>query len=201
MTAPWHRAAPAGAEVETDDDELLTVDRWPREVFAPHWHDEFNWIVPMRPGRIALAVDGEELALDGDTWACIFPRTPHTVLHISDDTEVLGLFVPPLVMERAWRATRPRPAIERRVLVGGRADVARGLALAWSEQRLADRRADAFDRAFAFALAGWLWRVGEAPRAAADAIAVRLRGAAGPLGDQGASFLQAHLAQPPFPRA
>jgi AraC-like DNA-binding protein len=201
VTAPWHRAPPASAaaKVETDDDELLTIEKWPREVFAPHWHEEFNWIVLMRPGRAVLAIEGVELVLDPSryAWACVFPRTPHAVVHVSDDTEVLSLFVEPKLMERAWRVARP--PIASRVLAGGRPEIARGLALAWGERRLSDRAHDAFDRAFAFALAGWLWRSGEAPRAADESLAVRLRIELGALGDQVATFLDAHLAEQPFP--
>ena len=53
VRTPWHRdPPPAAVEVATDDDEYLTVDKWPRSVFAPHWHEEFNWIVLTRPGRV-----------------------------------------------------------------------------------------------------------------------------------------------------
>jgi AraC-like DNA-binding protein len=204
MTPPWHRPAPAAAEVETDDDELLTVDKWPRDVFAPHWHEEFNWLVLMRPGRMVVDVEGAEVVLDAGpaAWACILPRTPHAVRHISDDTEVLSCFVPPALMERAWQLLQPRPAPARRVLVGGRAEIARGLALAWGEQRYSERRPDAFDQALGFALAGWLWRVGEAPGQGGNgdaSIGLRLRVSLGGLGEQVATFLDAHLAEQPFP--
>src|SRR5262245_47960799 len=103
MTSPWERDAPRGvAEVATDDGEFLTVDKWPKEVFAPHYHEEFNWIVPMRPGRVVLRVEREEVAFDGNQWLCVFPRTPHAVVHVSDDCEVLSLFVPSELMERAY---------------------------------------------------------------------------------------------------
>jgi AraC-like DNA-binding protein len=79
-------------------------------------------------------------------------RTPHAVVHVSDDTEVLSLFVPSPLMERAWRIMQPRPPIDHRVLVGARIEIARGLALAWGEQRYADRRPDALQRRCAAAL-------------------------------------------------
>src|SRR5207245_499020 len=74
VTAPWQRNRPTGAvDIATDDDDYVTIDRWPREVFRPHFHDsDFNWLVPMRAGRIVVAIEGQELAIDGDHWLCIF---------------------------------------------------------------------------------------------------------------------------------
>src|SRR5262249_2870841 len=76
---PGDRARPTGAvDVATDDDDWVTVDRWPREVFRAHYHDaDFNWIIPMRAGRLVLAVESEEITVDGDHWACVFPRVAH----------------------------------------------------------------------------------------------------------------------------
>ena len=100
MTTPWHRVRPTGAvDVATDDDDFVTVDRWPSEVFRPHYHDaEFNWIVPLRAGRVVVSIDGEEFAIDGDHWLCVFPRAAHAVVHVSDDCEVLSLFIPDATM-------------------------------------------------------------------------------------------------------
>jgi AraC-like DNA-binding protein len=198
MTLPWHRSRPTGAvDVATDDDDFVTVDRWPREVFRPHYHDaDFNWLVPLRPGRLVVAVDGEELAFDGERWLCIFPRAPHAVIHVSDDCEVLSLFIPSTVMEAAWRELEP--PIGKPWIAGGEATIARGLALAWGEQRFAKRRADAFDAALGHFLAGWLWRRYGAPPDD-DAPGVRLRSALGGDGAAIASFLEQHLADQPFP--
>src|SRR5450631_2751406 len=101
---PWERAIPPGAaEIETDDDTFLTVESWPRDVFHAHYHDrDFNWIVPMRPGRVVVRVEEREHSLDANHWICVFPRTIHSVVHVSDDCEVLSLFVGSDAMERAW---------------------------------------------------------------------------------------------------
>jgi len=200
VTAPWHRARPTGAvDVATDDDDFVTVDRWPREVFRPHYHDrDFNWLVPMRPGRLVVAVDGDELALPGEHWLCVFPRAPHAVVHVSDDCEVLSLFVPSAVMEAAYAQLQPQPPIERAAIVGGEDTIARGLALAWGEQRFARRPRDAFDDALGLYLAGWLWRHYGAPPAG-EALALRLRTALGGDGAAIATFCERHLAEQPFP--
>jgi AraC-like DNA-binding protein len=201
MTAPWYRSRPTGAvDVETDDDDFVTVDKWPRTVFRPHYHDsDFNWLVPMRPGRLVVAVDGEEVVIDGDHWLCVFPRVPHAVVHVSDDCEVLSLFVPSAVMERAWDALAPPPALAKPWFVGGEATIAHGLALAWGEQRFAARKARAtvFDDALALYVGGWLWRHYAAP--IGDDLGVRLRGALGADGAKAAAFFEAHLADQPFP--
>ncbi|MCE9580435.1 MAG: helix-turn-helix transcriptional regulator [Deltaproteobacteria bacterium] len=204
MTAPWHRPPPPAIAIETDDDELLTIDRWPREVFAPHFHEEFNWLVPMRPGRIVVRVEDDELTLDGDHWLCIFPRTAHAVVHVSDDTEVLSCFIDDALMAQAYAALDPPPPILRRALIGGRGEIARGLALAWAEQRLPGGPTDAPALAHAAALAtyvaGWLWRAGD-PVGPSDRVGIRVRVALGALGDQLAAFLDEHLAEQPFPWA
>jgi AraC-like DNA-binding protein len=199
MTAPWHRARPTGAvDVATDDDDFVTVDKWPREVFRPHYHDsEFNWLVPLRAGRMVVAVDGTEVTIDGDHWLCVFPRVPHTVIHVSDDCEVLSLFVPSTAMETAFAQLAVVPALDRPLIVGGEPTVAHGLALAWGEQRFARRRGDPFDAALALYLAGWLWRHYAAP--ADDDAALRLRVAFGGDGALIAGFFERHLAEQPFP--
>ena len=203
MTAPWHRARPTGAvDVETDDDDFVTVDKWPRSVFRPHYHDsDFNWLVPMRPGRLVLAVDGDETVIDGDHWLCVFPRVPHAVVHVSDDCEVLSLFVPSAVMERAWEQLAPQPTLVKPWFVGGEATIAHGLALAWGEQRFAARRtksrATVFDDALALYVGGWLWRHYAAPLD--DDLGVRLRSALGADGARVAAFFEQHLADQPFP--
>jgi AraC-like DNA-binding protein len=219
VSPPWQRPRPTGAvDVATDDDDFVTVDRWPREVFRPHYHDgEFNWLVPMRPGRIVVAVaiaspgsagarstppgsaeSIEEITIDGDHWLCVFPRVPHAVVDVSDGGEVLSLFVPDAAMEAAWGKLAPAPPLARPVIVGGEGTIARGLALAWGEQRFSRRRADAFDEALALFVAGWLWRhygtlppEGEMP--------LRLRTALGPDGATAAAFFERHLADQPFP--
>ncbi|HEX4418380.1 MAG TPA: AraC family transcriptional regulator [Kofleriaceae bacterium] len=200
MTAPWHRARPTGAvDVETDDDDFITVDRWPNEVFRAHYHDaEFNWIVPLRPGRVVIDVDGAELAIDGDHWLCVFPRAPHKVIHVSDDCEVLSLFVPEPTMVAAWDRLAPAPPLARPVIAGGEATIARGLALAWGEQRFARRRRDAFDDALGLFVAGWLWRHYGAPPAEIE-LAITLRAALGSDGAAIATFFERHLADQPFP--
>jgi AraC-like DNA-binding protein len=200
VTSPWHRERPAGAvDVATDDDDFVTVDRWPKDVFAAHYHDaDFNWLVPMRPGRIVVEVDGEEVAFDGDHWVCVFPRAPHRVVHVSDDGEVLSLFVPDAAMTAAWQHLDPAPPLGRPVIVGGEATVARGLALAWGELRLSRRPADRFDDALGVYVAGWLWRHYGAPPSEAE-LALRLRTALGGDGAAIADFLERHLAEQPFP--
>lgn len=201
MTAPWQRARPTGAvDVATDDDDFVTIDRWPREVFRPHYHDaDFNWIVPMRPGRLVVAVDGEEHVFDGAHWLCVFPRAPHAVVHVSDDCEVLSLFVPSATMEVAYAQLQPQPPLVRPVIAGGEDAIARGLALAWGEQRFARRRRDAFDDALGLFVAGWLWRHYGATPAPGESHALRLRTALGADGARVAAFCERYLAEQPFP--
>ncbi len=201
MTAPWHRARPTGAvDVATDDDEFLTIDKWPREVYRPHYHEEFNWVVPIRAGRMVARVEDEELTVDGDHWLCMFPRVPHAVVHVSDDSEFLSLFVPSSVMEAAWEALSPQPPLGRPVIVGGEPTIAHGLALAWGEQRMAKRRRDRFDDALATFLGGWLWRHYAAPSGDdLGVLGVKLRSAFGADGTAIAGFFERRLADQPFP--
>jgi AraC-like DNA-binding protein len=200
MPAPWIRARPTGAvDIATDDDDFVTVDQWPREVFRPHYHDtDFNWLVPMRPGRIVMRVEDEESVIDGEHWLCVFPRAPHAVVHVSDDCEVLSLFVPSSVMEAGYDALAAKPPLARPVIVGGEGTIERGLALAWGEQRFADRRPDTFDDALALFLAGWLWRHYTAARIDTT-MALQLRTALGGDGARIATFFERHLAEQPFP--
>jgi AraC-like DNA-binding protein len=199
-TTPWYRPRPTGAvDVATDDDDFVTVDRWPSEVFREHYHDvDFNWLVPLRPGRLVLSVEDDELSIDGDHWLCVFPRARHAVVHVSDDCEVLSLFVPDATMHAAWKRLAPQPRLERPVIVGGETTIARGLALAWAEQRFAGRRADGFDDALATYLGGWLWRRYGAPTVQADR-GLSLRAGFGGDGARIAAFFDRHLAEQPFP--
>ena len=196
---PWQRNRPTGAvDVETDDDDHVTVDKWPREVFRPHYHDaEVNWLLPLRAGRLVFRVEDREVTIDGDRWIAIFPRVPHAVVHISDDCEVLSLFVPQSAMLEAYELLSPKPEI-RTFLVGGEQTIAHGLALAWAEQRFAKRRRDPFDAALATVVAGWIWRHGGAP--ADDDAGLRLRSVLGPdIGTTVATFFDAHIADEEFP--
>ncbi|MCA2978131.1 MAG: helix-turn-helix transcriptional regulator [Myxococcaceae bacterium] len=198
--APWAREVPAGVtEVETDDDELLVVDAWPREVFAPHVHAEFNWLVPMRSGRLVIEVEGREHTIDANHWMCVFPWTRHAVRHVSDDTEVASLFVPSGVMHEAWSGLSSPPAIGARCIIGGAGTVAQGLALAWAELRFSGRRADEVDLALGRYLSGWLWRAYRAELDEAETWRLRLRLR---LGDDGAALhelLERRLSDTPFP--
>ena len=198
MTAPWHRSRPSGAtDVATDDDDFVTVDKWPREVFRAHYHDrDFNWLVPLRAGRMVVAVEHEELTIDGEHWLCVFPRVPHAVVHISDDCDVLSLFVPSLLMETAWEVDQP--ALARPAIVGGEPTIAQGLALAWARHRCA-RDKGAHVAALGSYIASWMWRHYTAP--VGDDLGVRLRGALGADGALIAEFFEANLAEQPFPWA
>jgi AraC-like DNA-binding protein len=199
---PWTRTSPPDAtEVETDDDTFLTVEQWPREVFQPHYHDQdFNWIVPMRPGRVVVQVEDREHVLDGSRWICVFPRTRHSIVHVSDDCEVLSLFLPDEAMARAWRELGDAQPMDERCIVGGAGTVAQGLALAWGELRFSRREPDEVDRALERFVTGWLWRAyRKAGIDSADAWGVRLRVALGRDGDAVAGFLEQHLADSPFP--
>jgi AraC-like DNA-binding protein len=199
---PWARAIPPGAiEVETDDDSFLTVEAWPREVFRPHYHDrDFNWIVPMRPGRVVVRVEEREYSLDDNHWICVFPRTAHSVVHVSDDCEVLSLFVGSDAMERAWLPVTHPHTVGERCIVGGAGAVAQGLALAWGEYRFARREPDAVDSALERFVAGWLWRAYQpSPGEAADDWGMRLRIRLGPAGETVATFVDEHMADAPFP--
>jgi AraC-like DNA-binding protein len=201
MSAPWDCEAPvAVAEIETDDDGFRTVDKWRKEVFRSHFHEEFNWIVPMRPGRVVMRVEDREVSFDGNQWLCIFPRTPHAVVHVSDDCEVIGMFISSEIMERAYRRMRPPPPLGERFVLGGKGQIAQGLALEWGEQRFERRPRDPFDDAFADFLGGWLWRAYERRVEETESLALRLRvQLGGGHGETAASFLEEHLAETPFP--
>ena len=195
MKTPWQRSAPdsllGAAIVETDDDDFVTVDKWPRDVFAPHYHDvDFNWLVPLRAGRVVVVVEGEEIALDGDHWICIFPRTAHAVVHVSDDGEVLSLFVHQSALAKAWGNER---ALGKRFIVGGEGTVARGLALAWAEERFSKRN----DEHLEAYLAGWLLRHYGA--VVEESFAISLRSAFGADGARLADLFERNLAANPFP--
>lgn len=200
MRAPWHREPPAGtAEVETDDDELLTVEKWPRDVFRPHYHEEFNWLVLTRPGRMVMRVEEREHVLDANRWICIFPRTPHTVVHVSDDCEVLSLFVPEEPMLRAFADMRVGSPVEERCIVGSAGLVAQGLALAWAQRRFSSARPDPADQALEDFVPRWIWRAYRASIELAPTWALRVRLKLGPLGEAMAAFLDEHLSDSPFP--
>jgi AraC-like DNA-binding protein len=197
MSAPWDRDPPTGlVEVETDDDTFMTVDAWPKDVFQPHYHDEFNWIVPMRPGRVVVRVEQREHTLDVNRWICIFPCTPHAILHVSDDCEVLSLFLSSAAMLRGFPSGT---ALGERCILGGAGAVAQGLALAWGELRFAGRSPDVTDDALERFLAGWLWRAYHPRHEIVDDWGVRLRVGLGRDGDSVAEFVEAHLADAPFP--
>ncbi len=198
--APWAREVPAGVtEVETDGDELLMVDAWPREVFAPHMHVEFNWLVPMKSGRLVIEVEGREHTIDANHWICVLPWTAHAVRHVSEDTEVASLFVPSELMHEAWRALPNPPGIGERCIIGGAGTVAQGLALAWAELRFSGRRVDEADKALGRYLSGWLWRAYRAELDEAETWRLRLRLK---LGDEGEALheqLARRLGDTPFP--
>ncbi|HEY2366065.1 MAG TPA: helix-turn-helix domain-containing protein, partial [Polyangiaceae bacterium] len=190
MKTPWHRPAPDATKVETDDDDFVTIDKWPRDVFRPHFHDvDFNWLVPLRAGRIVVSVEGEEITFDGEHWMCVFPRTPHAVVHVSDDGEVLSLFVHESAFAKAWGDR----ALGKRFIVGGEGTVARGLALAWAEERFTKKN----DEHLEAYLARWLLRHYGAPIEAS--LAVTLRAAFGADGARLADLFETHLADQPFP--
>jgi AraC-like DNA-binding protein len=197
--APWDReVAPGLTEVETDDDELLIVDAWPREVFAPHVHGEFNWLVPMRSGRLVIEVEGREHTIDANHWICVLPWTGHVVRHVSENTEVASLFVPSGLMHEAWRALPHPPAIGERCIIGGAGTVAQGLALAWAELRFSGRRADDVDRALGKFLSGWLWRAYRAELDEAETWRLRLRLKLGDEGEALHEVLERRLGDTPF---
>jgi AraC-like DNA-binding protein len=200
MRPPWHRDAQPGlAEIATDDDEFLVVDEWPSEVFAPHVHDEFNWIVPMRAGRIVVAVEDREHTIDANHWICVFPRTPHAVVHVSEQTEILSLFISEPAMVTAWNELHPAPAIGERCVIGGAGAIAQGLALAWGELRFAGRKTDDVDRALERFVTGWIWRAYRGELDVAETWQLRLRIRLGPDGDRIHRFIDAHLGDVRFP--
>lgn len=201
MSQSWDREAPQGAvEIAWDDDQFLTVDKWPREAFKEHYHEDFNWLVPMRPGRVVVVVEGREMALDGNQWICIFPRTPHAVTHVSDDCEVLSLFIAPQIMRTAIHRMNPQPTLGDPFILGGKGSIAQGLALEWAEQRFTGRPRDAVDESFVEFLSGWLWRSYECRSEEAGTLALRLRlRLGGSIGEAVANFLESHLGDSPFP--
>jgi AraC-like DNA-binding protein len=200
LRTPWHRDPPTNAaEVATDDDEFLTVDMWPRDVFRAHYHDEFNWLVLMRPGRMVVRVEEREHVLDTNRWLCVFPRTPHSVLHVSDDSEALSLFIPEEPMARAFATMRPAPQVAERCIVGTAGVVAQGLALAWGERRFSHRAIDPVDEALEELVTRWVWRAYRPSIDPSLTWSLRLRLKLGPLGEAMDRFIDTHLAEAPFP--
>jgi AraC-like DNA-binding protein/quercetin dioxygenase-like cupin family protein len=200
LLPPWHREPPTGTtEVATDDDEFLTVETWPREVFQPHYHDEFNWLVLTRPGRMTVQVEAASHVIDAGRWICILPRTPHAVVHVSDDCEVLSLFIPEEAMHRAFVDLGLTGLLEARCIVGGAGIIAQGLALAWGERRFALRDPDLVDQTLEQLVTRWIWRAYRSSVELAPTWAQRARMKLGPLGHELVSFLDEHLADSPFP--
>ena len=200
MTYPWHKPAPSEiAEIEFDDDELLTIEKWPREVFRPHYHESFNWIVPMRPGRIVVRVEGNEVVVHGNQWLCILPRTAHTIEYVSDDMEVLGLFLGENDMLDAFQKMDRKPQISCPYIVGGKATIAQGLALQWGEYRFSSAVTDPFYEHFRLYLCAWLWRHYRPSPSTTESIEVKLRVSLGPAGEKTAEFISQNLAETPFP--
>jgi AraC-like DNA-binding protein/quercetin dioxygenase-like cupin family protein len=200
VPTPWERDAPNGvAEIETDDDELLTVEKWPREVFRPHYHEEFNWMVLTRPGRLTVSVEDVEHTVDANRWICVFPRTPHNVVFVSDDCEVLSLFLPEEPMLRAFTAMQVAGPLDTRCIVGGAGLVAQGLALAWGERRFAERERDQVDHALEEHVTRWIWRAYRSSIELAPTWALRARLKLGPLGEAMTRRFEAHLSDSPFP--
>ena len=203
MTYPWHKPAPSEiAEIEFDDDELLTIEKWPREVFRPHYHESFNWIVPMRPGRIVVRVEGKEVIVHGNQWLCILPRTAHTIEHVSDDMEVLGLFIREDDMFAAYRKMDRKPEFTfpcSNYILGGKATIAQGLALQWGEYRFSSSVTDPFYDHFRFYLCAWVWQHYTPSPATRDSIEVKLKVSLGPSGEKISEFISQNLAESPFP--
>ena len=91
------------------------------------------------------------------------------------------------------------PALDVRYIVGGAGLVTQGLALAWGEQRFAERSEDPVDTALAELVPRWIWRAYHTAIDAAPTWAQRVRLKLGPMGKQIARFLDLNLAYSPFP--
>jgi len=200
---PWHR--PLRREIEvvaTDDDDFLTLEQWPREVFAPHQHDgAFNWLVPLRPGRLVFEVEGAEVDFSAEEWLCIFPRTAHRVVGASDNLEVLSLFVPEEAMFAAYQACPAPPPLSRGYLTGPNGMMAQGFALKWGEYRFGRDATSRLEGCFGRFLCGWLWEVGrldDTPGTGEDA-ALQARLRLGPAGEPLLERLKELLSRTPFP--
>ncbi|MGZ3688243.1 MAG: AraC family transcriptional regulator [Bdellovibrionota bacterium] len=152
----WPKRAPRGTvEIKPPSDLYLTLERWPKEAFDVHYHDAFNWLVPMRPGTLTVRIGKEEFRVDGNQWLCIFPNTPHEVKAVSDGIEVMSLFFSHEEMKAALGRTVPRA--EEPYILGGKGTIAQGLALQWAESRLPESDASRLRAAFTKFICGWLW--------------------------------------------
>ena len=200
---PWHRNRPLkSAEIETDDDEFLTIEKWPAEVFKPHFHDsEFNWIVPLRPGRFVFEIEGREVSFSGNEWLCIFPRTSHTVRHVSDDAEVIGLFLPEAAMLAALKAMPMPPSMGSPFIIGSEIPIAQGLALQWGNFRFSANSArDPLLAPFKEFLCGWIWKHYQTTVSEkGNSIEMLVKTALGPDGDKLCKFLKKNLSENPMP--
>jgi len=187
--------ATGAVDVETDDDDFVTSTSGLARCSAR----TTTTLTSTGSSRCApggwIAVDGDEITVDGDHWLCVFPRAPHAVVHVSDDCEVLSLFVPSATMETAFGLLALPPAIGRAAILGGEPTIAHGLALAWGEQRFARRRGDPFDEALGLYVAAGCAALRGTRRRRSG---MRLRAAFGSDGSTIATFFEHHLADQPF---
>lgn len=153
---PWSHRPPRGTfEIKPQEDIYLTLEKWPKEAFDEHYHDAFNWLVPMRPGEVVVEVGKEEFRLDSNHWLCIFPNTPHEVKSVSDGVEVMSLFLSHKDMHAALGHVEISK--DRHFIIGGKGTIAQGLALQWAESRLPESEGFPLRAAFTKFLCAWIW--------------------------------------------
>jgi AraC-like DNA-binding protein len=198
-TYPWSIRAPKGAHaLRPIEDELLTTEKWPAEVFSPHYYDAFAWLVPIRPGEMRIDIDGHRPVVGGNCWVCVFPNTPHQVLEVSEGMEVLSLFLTHAEMQTGLSPRVPAPTTDRPFILGHKGTIAQGLALQWAENRILGAGHRGLERLLAPFLSAWLWSFYQQRCHEASLerfLATRLK----PHGLEVAAFLRRHLTESPFP--
>lgn len=155
---PWKTVAPDdGARLDDPKDTYVTIEKWDPRAFKPHFHDAFNWLMPVSPGYIRVNVEGNDITVTERNWILIFPNITHSVDEASSGVDVLSLFVPHECMFCAWKSLNLTWEEEEKYLVGGKTTIARGLAMQWSEIRHEEKESHTFLSEFTDYMCRWLW--------------------------------------------
>jgi AraC-like DNA-binding protein len=197
---PWRTAPPAGThEIQPVEDVFLTLDKWPEQAYRPHYHDAFNWLVPLRPGQMKIDIEGHDLRIGMNSWVCVFPNTPHAVYEVSDGMEILALFFTHEEMHAALESLGIELIPSKPYIFGNQGSIAQGLALQWAGQRMREPRCAELASLFTPFLCTWLWKFYPAGTNVEEGLEVLLH--KNLQGDGGSifRFIQKYLAESPFP--
>ena len=185
-------------EINPIEDVFLTIEKWPKAAFQPHYHDAFNWLVPLSAGHMTVELPGRSLQIHSNSWICVLPNVPHAVSHVSDGMEVLSLFLNHEEMFEAYTQASIRIDSTKQYILGGQGSIAQGLAIQWADFKYLDSEKKlpllALFRPF---VCRWLWSFYDA--AQAENIEALLTTKLGEAGDKTLRFLARNIRQSPFP--